>query len=215
MEIKLKKNIKPKLPSKKTMNLYQLEITDNSWQRVVPYAILIIIIVVAFAKFGIFQRLSQLSDLNSQVSTAQIQLNEFNKSLEDYNKIESEYIRYTGNFMLDEEGTLVDRTKIIGLIGSNVSNIGTIKSYSIIGNTVSLEVIVNKLDDVRLIRKQLEAIDWVENITVNTAAKNISSAGGSGVVASIVFGVVYQGDFESSVKAPDVAKTEGGEEGNN
>ena len=63
--------------------------------------------------------------------------------------------------MLKEEGKLVDRMRIIGLIGDNVSNIGKIKSYAIADNTVSLEVIVDTLDDVRMIRKQLETVDWI------------------------------------------------------
>jgi hypothetical protein len=113
--------------------------------------------------------------------------------------------------MLEEEGTLVDRIKIIGLIGDNVSNIGEINSYIIAGNTVSLEVIVDTLDDVRLIRKQLEAVDWVGNITVNTATKSNSPAGLDKVVASIVFDVIYQGEFEASVDVSGTAEATGGE----
>jgi hypothetical protein len=78
------KHKKIKLPSKKTMNLYQIEVTDNSWQRVIPYAILIIVIVFVFTKFGVFQRISQLNTLNEQVSEAQSQLDKFNNSLVDY-----------------------------------------------------------------------------------------------------------------------------------
>jgi cell division protein FtsL len=120
------KHKKIKLPSKKTMNLYQIEVTDNSWQRVIPYAILIIVIVFVFTKFGVFQRISQLNTLNEQVSEAQSQLDKFNNSLVDYDDVKSEYIRYTNDYMLEEEGKLVDRTRIIGLIGDYVSNIGEI-----------------------------------------------------------------------------------------
>ncbi|NLL91046.1 MAG: hypothetical protein GX222_01315 [Ruminococcaceae bacterium] len=207
---KLIKQKSSKLPSKRTMNLYQIEITDNSWQRVIPYAILITVIVIAFTRFGVFRRISQLNKLGEEVSKAQAQLNEFNMSLEDYDDVNAEFIRYTDNYMLEEEGKLVDRIKIIGLIDKNVSNIGEVKSYSIAGNTVSLEVIVDKLDAVRIIRKQLETVDWVGNITVNTATKSDSSTGLGEVSASIVFDVVYQGDFDAS----GTAKTIGGEEGN-
>lgn len=196
---KLKKQKTSKLPSKKTMNLYQVEITDNSWQRVLPYALLIIVIVVAFTRFGVFQRMSQLNKLREQVSEAQIQLQELNKTLEDYDDVKTEYVRYTDDYMLDDEGKLVDRMRIIRLMDNNVSNIGEIKRYTIVGNTVSLEVIVDTLDDVRMIRKQLEAVDWVGNITVNTATKNVSSTGLGYVVASIVFDVIYQGESEVSV----------------
>ncbi len=209
---KLKTHKTLKLPSKKTMNLYQVEITDNSWQRVIPYAMLIIVVVVAFTKFGVFQRLSQLDKWREQVSKAQSQLNELNKSLEDYDDVKTDYIRYTDDYMLKEEGKLVDRMRIIGLIGDNVSNIGKIKSYAIADNTVSLEVIVDTLDDVRMIRKQLEAVDWVGNITVNTAAKIVSSAGLDQVVASIVFEVVYQGELEVPVDVSGSAEAVGGEE---
>ena len=197
MGTKLKTHKTLKLPSKKTMNLYQVEITDNSWQRVMPYALLIIVFVVAFTKFGVFQRVSQLDELKGQVSKAQSQLDELNKSLEDYDDVKSEYVRYSNHYMLEEEGKLVDRTSIIALIGDKVSNIGEVKSYAIADNTVSLEVIVGKLDDVRMIRKQLEAVDWVGNITVNTATKTVTSTGMDQVVASIVFDVIFQGEFEA------------------
>jgi hypothetical protein len=94
---KLKTNKNLKLPSKKTMNLYQIEITDNSWQRVIPFAILIIVIVFAFTKFGVFQRISQLNKLSGQVSKARVQLEQLNKSIEDYDDVKAEYIRYTDN----------------------------------------------------------------------------------------------------------------------
>ena len=211
MENKPKKYKNSKLPSKKSMNLYQIEITDNSWQRVIPYAILIIIIVAAFIKFGVFQRIAQLNQLSKRVSEAQLQLGEFNKSIEDYDDIKTEYMRYTDNYMQEEEGKLVDRMSIIDLIGDNVSNIGEIKSYSIADNTVSLEVIVNTLDDVRMIGKQLEAVDWVGNITVNTATKNTSVTKGDKVAASIVFEVIYQGEFEGPVNVPGTEEAAGGE----
>lgn len=203
------KNKKTKLPSKKTMNLYQIEITDNSWQRVIPYAILIIVIVAAFTKFGVFKRISQLNTLNEQVSKARIQLNTFNNALVDYDDIKSEYIRYTNDYMLEEEEKLVDRTKIIGLIGDYVSNIGETKKYAIIDNTVSLEVIVDTLDHVRMIRKQLETVDWIGRITVNTATKITSSTDESKVVASIVFDVIYQGEPEASVDVPGTSEATG------
>lgn len=203
------KNKKTKLPSKKTMNLYQIEITDNSWQRVIPYAILIIVIVAAFTKFGVFKRISQLNTLNEQVSKARIQLNTFNNALVDYDDIKSEYIRYTNDYMLEEEEKLVDRTKIIGLIGDYVSNIGETKKYAIIDNTVSLEVIVDTLDHVRMIRKQLETVDWIGRITVNTATKITSSTDESKVVASIVFDVIYQGELEASVDVPGTSEATG------
>ena len=85
---------------------YQIEITDNSWQRVIPYALLIIVIVAAFAQFGVFQRISQLNKLSEQVSKAQIQLEKLNKSIEDYDDVKTEYIRYTDDYMLEEEGKL-------------------------------------------------------------------------------------------------------------
>jgi hypothetical protein len=203
------KNKKTKLPSKKTMNLYQIEITDNSWQRVIPYAILIIVIVAAFTKFGVFKRISQLNTLNEQVSKARIQLNTFNNALVDYDDVKSEYIRYTNDYMLEEEEKLVDRTKIIGLIGDYVSNIGETKKYAIIDNTVSLEVIVDTLDHVRMIRKQLETVDWIGRITVNTATKITSSTDESKVVASIVFDVIYQGEPEASVDVPGTSEATG------
>ncbi|NLP23742.1 MAG: hypothetical protein GX382_04330 [Syntrophomonadaceae bacterium] len=203
------KHKKIKLPSKKTMNLYQIEVTDNSWQRVIPYAILIIVIVFVFTKFGVFQRISQLNTLNEQVSEAQSQLDKFNNSLVDYDDVKSEYIRYTNDYMLEEEGKLVDRTRIIGLIGDYVSNIGEIKRYAITDNTVSLEVIVDTLDDVRLIRKQLETVDWIGRITVNTATKIISSTDKDKVVASIVFDVIYQGELEASVDVSGTSEATG------
>ena len=206
MRKKNKKEKSSKLPSKKTMNLYQIEITDNSWQRVIPYAVIIIIIAIAFTRFGVFQRLSNLNKLSNQVSEAQKQLQEFNKSIEDYDEVKTKYIRYTNNYMLEEEGTLVDRTEIIDLMAEKVSNIGAIKSYSIKGNTVSLEVIVAALDDVRLIRKQLETVDWIGKITVNAAAKSDSSKGKGRVVASIVFDVIYQGEFEASAPISDTVQ---------
>ena len=203
------KHKKIKLPSKKTMNLYQIEVTDNSWQRVIPYAILIIVIVFVFTKFGVFQRISQLNTLNEQVSEAQSQLDKFNNSLVDYDDVKSEYIRYTNDYMLEEEEKLVDRTKIIGLIGDYVSNIGETKKYAIIDNTVSLEVIVDTLDHVRMIRKQLETVDWIGRITVNTATKITSSTDESKVVASIVFDVMYQGELEASVDVPGTSEATG------
>ncbi len=189
------KETRAKLPTKTTMNLYQKEVTDNSMSRVLPVALLLIVLILVFAKFGVFERLNDLSRLNGEVSKAEAELELFNNKLSDYNEVEGKYLRYTGSFMYLEESTLVDRLDIINLINKKVSNVGALINCSITGNTVSLEVSVGVLDDVRKIRRQLEDVSWVTNITVNTASKNAYGRGAD-VTAQIVFDVIYDEEID-------------------
>ena len=186
-----------KLPSKTTMNLYQPVKDENDLKTFIPGLIIVIIVVLLLAKFGVVGRIQHLNELESQVATQQQLLDSMVSQLTDYDDIKTKYIRYTKNYMSDEEGGVVDRIRIIDLISNKVENIGKVDSININGNTVSLAVIVSKLDQVRQIRKQLEGVDWVSNVVVYTAST--SNSNGKYVTASMVFNVSrIEGDEDAT-----------------
>ncbi len=186
------------------MNLYQKVIDDNSWEKVIPSAIIIAIMIFLIVKFGVFGRITYLASINGQLSRAEAQLEQLQEQIEGYDELKSKYIRYTDDFKKDEEGSLVDRVDIIRLIEQKTSGIGEVSSVDIKGNTVSLKVSVSVLDDVRKIRKQLEAVDWVANVKVFTANRD-STETGDKVTASIVFDAVNEmSDGQSPLKEEGV-----------
>ena len=183
------KNLKsPSVPTKDTMNLFVKVKTDNSPSRVIPWAIVLLILIVLFCKFAVFDRLADLNEAEANLASAQTLYDNCQSELRDYPVVKEKYYRYTDEYKTDEEASLIDRATIIDIIDNASAGLGTVRSFNVSGNRVSGEVIASNLDQVSLFRQRLEAYDMVDNVSVYTANKN----GSDGVycVASVVFDVI-------------------------
>ena len=161
-----------KLPSKQTMNLYVKETDNTSPVVLVILAIFLAAMVFVIYKFGVAGRLAQLSSLENEVSSMRTYSNTLSEQLTDYDEILEQYKRYTKNFETEDEAYLASRTKVLDLVQDAISGLGSMESVTIKGNSASIKIRVSVLEDFATIRKRMEKIDWISNVTVTSAGTN-------------------------------------------
>lgn len=182
-----------KLPDKKTMNLYKKEVDGNSWQQLLPAVLIIAAVVFVISKFGVLDRLNYLNELQSEVNEARAALESYNAATEDYDEVLSSFVRYTGNYMTEEEAGLTDRADIIRLLEKSVNKTGELTGISIVGNSVQIQINASDLDRVRQIRESLEDEDCIADVSVYTASQK-DKTDTADVQATIVFDII-KGDY--------------------
>lgn len=206
-ELSLTKKKNQAIPSKETMNLLVREKTQNSPSRVLPLAVFLIILVLVFCKFAVFDRLSALNDAESQLSESKTMLNAYEKELKNYPQVKEEYYRYTDEFKTEQEAALADRVEILNLLSDTSAGLGQVTSFNVSGNKVSAVVHTANLDQVSVIRQRLEGYNWVKNVAVYSANKKTENS--ISVNSSFVFEVEKAINPEAYAKEPKPSDNNG------
>lgn len=157
------------LPQKRTMNLYVDEKTVNSPSVVIAVGVVVAVFIALFAKFAIIDRYAKLDAFRAEVNEVQQQLTLMQNKLAGFDEVQDQYRRYTDHYKTEEEASLVDRGDIIEIIEKNVMTVGKCPSINVKGNSVSIVVQVEALEEVATIRENLEACGRAKNVTVYTA----------------------------------------------
>ena len=159
----MKKDKKINIPEKTTMNLYQV---DNKGNNVGVFAVgLIVIALVAFliAQFAVIGRLNKLNKLQGEVNQVQSIYNAYQDEMKEYPKVKEDYYRYSDAYSKDSI-VYLDRITIMNLLENACNDLGTITSYSISNNEVTLKVNTKTLDDFNTIRARLDASKYVTGV---------------------------------------------------
>lgn len=184
LELKKKTEDKPaqkkkgavEAPSKKTMNFARHESSFNL-KKMMPILIVLALVIILFAKFGIIDQLGRKNAALNDFAKKQDTLAAYNTKLQDYDRLEKDYGRYSYGWMNEEEIGAVDRLEVIALIDNDIASAATVSNYSINKNVVSINLSGITLDEASAIVKVLESRDLVESATVYSAtAENAEEA---------------------------------------
>ncbi|MDO4960575.1 MAG: hypothetical protein Q4E57_01780 [Eubacteriales bacterium] len=164
-----KKETKLKIPTKRSMNLY-VEVKDgNSWQVVLPLAIILLAAILALYKFGVVNRINHLNDLQHENAELEARLDSINKDMSDYDELTEEYRRFTTGYLQEGEVGIVGRTRIMEMLHDCTDDIGFLRSASIESNQVGIVVNIPNLEDIDVIQDRLNDQEIVDEIMVSTA----------------------------------------------
>lgn len=161
---------KVEYPSKRTINLACVEV-DSSLSTSATVAIFVVcmVVIIAFAKFGVVDLLAASSKASGELSTAQSQLTELQSANATYSKLKGELESYSSPGMTDEEKTYANREHAL-LVASSVSNLGSqLVSVSLSGNTMQIQIEDSSLNTVSKTVEKLSKLKWVESVTPNSA----------------------------------------------
>lgn len=184
LELKKKTEEKPaqkkkaafEVPSKTTMN-FARHASSFDLKKMTPILIVLALVIILFAKFGIIDQIGRKNDALRDLSQKQDTLDAYNIKLQDYERLEKEYGRYSYGWMNEDEVNAVDRLDVIALIDNDIASAATVANYSINKNTVSINLSGITLDETSAIVKVLESRDLVESATVyNATAENAEEA---------------------------------------
>lgn len=164
-EISLGGKSSGKRPTKTSINL-----VIKKERKVSPILLIGSIVLALLLIFVLVIRpVINLTAANARVDQLQTQLDEANKKIESLGDIEQEYAHYTTAGMTQEELSRVDRVKVMKLVEDSVVNSGAVRSWSISGNIMELQVRGASLSELNQIAGALENESLVERCVINTA----------------------------------------------
>ena len=166
----IKKNTKATvLPPKKTMNFVHHASSFNP-KKVLPLAIVVIIVAAVFAKFGIMDQLDKKTAAYNDLAQRQEQLAVVNTKLAGYDELEKQYGRYSYGWMSESEVSMVSRMDVLALVEQKISPASVIENIAVNNNVLTLNIHGITLEQASAMVKSLEESEMVSSATVYSAS---------------------------------------------
>lgn len=202
------KRSKQTMPTKTTLNLVMREKSELALSRVVPAAIIIVVLAVLFGKFAVADRYARLHKAENDLATSQVRLEELELSYADYDKVKEQYNQYTYRGF---DRTIADRQEILDLLEHDIIPYSETQAVSVTGNVFSTTLTGLTLDQVSSMIARLESNPLVDGVTVSTTGYDNNSESSdsdidSGVRPYATITIVFKSAYDDSAEG---AETEG------
>lgn len=157
-----------KAPTKRTMNFVHHKSQFDA-KRMVPVILVLVVLIVAFAKFGILDPISQKVDALNELSAKREQVSALNAALVNYDKVAMEYGRYSYGWMTDQEINLVNRIHVLDLVEREIAPRASISDMAVHDNTLTMNIYGPTLKQASKMVDDLELDPLVESAYVYSA----------------------------------------------
>ena len=158
------------LPTKRSINLAVTEEKSINFKIGIPAIILILAVAFAIGKFAVADRLAAVSKAEARVSALQSELNAAYDKLNSFGELTEIYAHYTYSGMTQEEISRADRASAIEMIRRLILPRGEVSSWTLSGNTLTVNMTVDDLRTVNRTVQDLESDEHVNFCSVNTAS---------------------------------------------
>ena len=166
----------PLLPSKKTMNFVHHQSSFNP-KKVLPLAIVVVIIAAVFVKFGIMDQLDKKTVAYGELAQRQEQLAVVNAKLAGYDELAQQYGRYSYGWMDESEVNMVSRMDVLALVEAKITPAAAVENIAVNNNVLTLNIHGITLEQASAMVKSLEESEMVSSATVyNANAENAEEA---------------------------------------
>lgn len=170
-------------PSKTTMNLAATEGRTVNLRNTILVGILLLVLVVLFAKFAVADFYGQVSQKQAELSTQKAQLAQVESKLANYDSVKAEYESY-GTYVTGSSAAQVDALTVLNLVDQQIMPSARVTAINLKDNSLSLSLTNVSLDTIGNLVKTLNAQSIVSNVSVSTAANSATAA--SDVTATMV-----------------------------
>ena len=167
-------------PTKTSMHLYVVE-RNTQANRVIPVAIVLVVLVALFVKFGVVDQYARLAAKQAELAASQSKVTQLEAQLADYDEISAEYKSYVAT----GEAGAVDTVSVLNLVTDKVMPYANVSGVSLGDGVLTLTLSNASLETVGSLATQLSGEDMVENVSVSTASNNASSAQGDVATVTI------------------------------
>jgi hypothetical protein len=157
------------------------EIPSGYYRRLTLLTLLGALLVAAFAKFGVMDRIAAVSAAEARVTEAQNQLEGFQESNADYNIVKLEYDR----FFVDTSVSAgyADVMDVLGIISAQLMPRAQVLTASFSGYTLSVVLDGTNLTDTSGIMAAVLAVEAVDTLNLSTAT---SEDGGTTLITMTI-----------------------------
>ncbi len=174
-----------KLPVKRSINLAMTDEKPVNLKIGIPAILLILVAAFVFGKFAVADRLVAVSRAEGQVSALQNELSSAYEKLNSFGELTEIYAHYTYSGMNQDEISRADRGSAIALIRRLILPRGEVSSWTLSGNTLTVNMTVDDLRTVNRTVQDIESDEHVNFCSVNTAATTDKNRGTEAVNARI------------------------------
>ena len=161
-------------PEKTYMNLVVREKREFEPKRVVLLAVVLVLAVGLFAKFGVLNFVDAVNQKEAQLHSQQQQLSALQTKLANYEDVLKEYESYEAS-SLGYGNEIVSPMEALVLVDRYIAPVADITLLNISGNTVTLNISDISLDGVGKLVNTLYDQPMVADVQVSTAATKQSS----------------------------------------
>lgn len=154
------------LASKQTMNLAIREKNMAKSVLMVPIIAAIVLVAALVGKFGVADRLAQVSAARREVDQLKNQIVTLEAAYADMDEVKAEYNRYTYK---DFDRTLADRMDILALMEREIFPVCQVQRLSLAEKRLDLALEGSTLGDGSALVARLEADPLVDSAYVTTA----------------------------------------------
>ena len=162
----LKKARKAVMPTKTTLNLAIKEKKELRLSRTVPAVLAVLVCAALFGKFAVADRFAAADTAERAVAARRAELTAIEQSCADYDDVQHTYNQYTYTGF---DRTIADRLEVMALLEREVYPVGTVRTLSIAGKTVTLTVSDMTLEQLSNLISRLETDPMVANVAISTA----------------------------------------------
>ena len=115
---RLPKGGRGRMPVKTSINLVLIDENKISVKKAIPAILLIVVLAALFSKYLVADRLAAMSQAANQAAQLRTALDDALEQISVYSGVEDTYAHYTYAGMTAAEQALVDRTRVLELVGS-------------------------------------------------------------------------------------------------
>lgn len=162
----LKKARKAVMPTKTTLNLAIKEKKELRPGRTVPAVLAVLVCAALFGKFAVADRFAAAQAAEAAVAARRAELAAIEQSYADFDEVQHTYNQYTYTGF---DRTIADRLDIMALLEREVYPVGTVRTLSIAGKTVTLTVSDLTLEQLSSLTARLKADPMVAGVAISTA----------------------------------------------
>ena len=165
-----------RLPKKPTINFALVGVKRFRWGVALPALALVLVAVVLFGKFMVFDRLAEVAAVEAEVAAVQARIDESKANIEKYGHLNDVYAHYTYSGMTEEELNRVDRMQVLDLLERVVFPRTPAEQWQLNGNRLTLTIEGLTLQEINLTAQALLEDDLVSYCEVNTATTDPDSS---------------------------------------
>ncbi|MDO5702254.1 MAG: hypothetical protein Q4G47_02745 [Lachnospiraceae bacterium] len=162
-----------KFPDKTVINLVRFN-TEKSYTTDILVILLIVVCLVAFMKFAVFDQMNALQAAQHQYSVVQSRLLELRQSNSVFDTVKTLYDKVTEWYMTDEEKAVIDKMDVLTMLEEDLMPFVELKSIAVSGSTVTVQTGQTTLEVVSefLVKLQSDRRNRTATVTVNSVAGN-------------------------------------------
>ena len=156
-------------PLKTHINFVEEQHRETNWLLAIPGVVLILIGAALFGKFGVADRYASLAEAQAEQSAMQERLDQAMDYLNGSEEVTEWFEHYSWTLLSGEELNLIPRTEIADLVAMMGDGGVTVRSCSLNGTNLSVQVNAPDLQTVSRLSERVRKEDIVSACTVNTA----------------------------------------------